>query len=42
MAVIGKIILTKTEQEKLLSWSRSMKMGYRYVLRANSMDIFGK
>jgi transposase len=34
MAVIGKIILTKTEQGKLLSWSRSMKMDYRYVLRA--------
>ena len=34
MAVIGKIILTETERVELLSWSRSMKMDYRYVLRA--------
>jgi len=34
MAVIGKINLTQTEQGELLSWLRSMKMDYRYVLRA--------
>ena len=34
MAIIGKIILTQKERGELLSWSRSMKMDYRYVLRA--------
>jgi transposase len=34
MAIIGKITLTQSEQMELQSWSRSMKMDYRYVQRA--------
>jgi len=34
MASIGKIILTEEEKQKLLIWSRSQKMDFRYVLRS--------
>jgi transposase len=34
MASIGKIILTEEEYQELLTWSRSHKMDFRYVLRS--------
>jgi putative transposase len=34
MASIEKIILTKEEEQQLLTWSRSQKMDFRYVLRS--------
>lgn len=34
MASIGQIILTEEESQELLTWSRSHKIDFRYVLRA--------
>jgi transposase len=34
MASIGKIILTEEEKQELLTWSRSQKIDFRYVLRS--------